>query len=473
MSIIFPDESKMNTEDLIVFKKELTELIYNDSYDINDLNKIKNIIHRLEGYLLMADKKKKFQYFDSFYELGLLNILNSLLNKGNSQISFCILECIYILLTNIQKTGLIFYLYSSKFQTFIPGEYLNIIDKIISIDARKKDEFLTYQVNFIKSLTLKLNKDCIDFFFDKNKNQFPILNKAFSLYNNKDAMIRSAVKNIVLTILKINDEHLRRFMTAFPNNIYYPNIIFQLRNLIMKLCLINFFEESKKNSIDLFRDQHDNLIDHMYYIADLLLIGIESVNFIIINCILNEIILPLLKTIISKKEEKISIVLALYILILFIYIVKNKFINDVISYLLFEENISKKLFEKIEEFEFKSINNSLMNNINSLIIHNQFADVNDLEWKNISKYMADVTGLDLSTGFIIKDNNYNIIKDIIYKNNENDLLIRNEILINIQMLFTAKDDCILLILNLLINSEISFYTKNNNNQISSFLGFFI
>ena len=464
MSIIFPDESKMNTEDLIVFKKELTELIYNDSYDINDLNKIKNIIHRLEGYLLMADKKKKFQYFDSFYELGLLNILNSLLNKGNSQISFCILECIYILLTNIQNTGLIFYLYSSKFQTFIPGEYLNIIDKIISIDARKKDEFLTYQVNFIKSLTLKLNKDCIDFFFDKNKNQFPILNKAFSLYNNKDAMIRSAVKNIVLTILKINDEHLRRFMTAFPNNIYYPNIIFQLRNLIMKLCLINFFEESKKNSIDLFRDQHDNLIDHMYYIADLLLIGIESVNFIIINCILNEIILPLLKTIISKKEEKISIVLALYILILFIYIVKNKFINDVISYLLFEENISKKLFEKIEEFEFKSINNSLMNNINSLIIHNQFADVNDLEWKNISKYMADVTGLDLSTGFIIKDNNYNIIKDIIYKNNENDLLIRNEILINIQMLFTAKDDCILLILNLLINSEISFYTKNNNNE---------
>jgi hypothetical protein len=464
MSIIFPDESKMNAEDLIVFKKELTELIYNDSYDINDLNKIKNIIHRLEGYLLMADKKKKFQYFDSFYELGLLNILNSLLNKGNSQISFCILECIYILLTNIQNTGLIFYIYSSKFQTFIPGEYLNIIDKIISIDARKKDEFLTYQVNFIKSLTLKLNKDCIDFFFDKNKNQFPILNKAFSLYNNKDAMIRSAVKNIVLTILKINDEHLRRFMTAFPNNIYYPNIIFQLRNLIMKLCLINFFEESKKNSIDLFRDQHDNLIDHMYYIADLLLIGIESVNFIIINCILNEIILPLLKTIISKKEEKISIVLALYILILFIYIVKNKFINDVISYLLFEENISKKLFEKIEEFEFKSINNSLMNNINSLIIHNQFADVNDLEWKNISKYMADVTGLDLSTGFIIKDNNYNIIKDIIYKNNENDLLIRNEILINIQMLFTAKDDCILLILNLLINSEISFYTKNNNNE---------
>lgn len=85
-------------------------------------------------------------------------------------------------------------------------------------------------------------------FFNKYKNQFPILNKAFSLYDNKDAMIRSVVKNIYLTILKIDDKALRSFITAFPNNIYYPNIIFQLRNYIMKLCLVNFFDE-KANQI--------------------------------------------------------------------------------------------------------------------------------------------------------------------------------------------------------------------------------
>ena len=455
----------MAIEDLIVFKKELTELLYNETYYINDFNKIKEIIHRLEGYLLMADKKKLFKYFDSFYELNLLNILNSFLNKGIPQISFCILECIYILLTNIQNTGFIFYLYSTKYQTYVPGENLNIIDKIISIDAKKKEEFLTYQVNFIKSLTLKLNIDCIEFFFDKNKNQFPILNKAFSLYNNKDAMIRSVVKNIFLTILKIKDEPLRRFITAFPNNIYYPNIIFQLRNIIMKLCLINFFDDTKKNSFDKFRDEHDTLIDHMYYIADMFLIGVENVNFILINCLLNEIILPLVKVIISKKEEKVSIIFSLYILILLLYIVKNKFINDVISYLLFEDNILKKLLEKIEEYEFKAINTNLMNNINLLIVNNQFADVNDSEWKYIANYMADVSGMDLSTGFIKKNNTYSMIKDIIYnKNIDNNLLVKNEILINIKMLFTAKDDCILLILNLLVQSEFNFYLHINDSD---------
>ena len=467
--MIFPDESKMNIEDLIVFKKELTELLSIETYDFIVINKIREIIRRLEGYLLMADKKKLFQYFDSFYELGLLNIFNKYLDKGISQVSFCILECIYIILTNVQNTGLIFYLYSTKFQTYVKGEYLNIIDKIISIDAKKKEEFLTYQVNFIKSLALKLNIDCIEFFFDKNKNQFPLLNKAFSLYNNKDAMIRSVVKNIFLTILKIKDEALRRFITAFPNNIYYPNIIFQLRNIIMKLNLINFMDESQNNSLDRFRDEHDNLIDHMYYIADMFLIGVESVNYILINCILNEIVLPLFKIIISKKEEKISIIFSLYILILLLHIVKNKFINDVISFLFFEENISKILLEKIEEFEFKSINTNLMNNISLLIIHNKYTDVNDIEWKTISKYMAEVCGIDLSTGFIKKDNIYKEIKDIIYnKNKDNNLMVKNEILINIKMLFTARDDCILLILNLLIHSEISYYInkniKNNNNN---------
>lgn len=57
MSIIFPDASKMTLNDLIYFKKELTEMLHYDTYDINDYNKIREIIRRIEGYLLMADKK--------------------------------------------------------------------------------------------------------------------------------------------------------------------------------------------------------------------------------------------------------------------------------------------------------------------------------------------------------------------------------------------------------------------------------
>ena len=286
-------------------------------------------------------------------------------------------------------------------------------------------------------------------------------------------MIRSAVKNIFLTILKINDEHLRRFITSFPNNIYYPNIIFQLRNIIIRLCIINFIDDKNSaNPINKFRDEHDDLIDYMYYISDILLLNIENTNFILINCILNEILLPLFKTLISKKEEKISVVYALYILLLFVFIVKNKFINDVISYFLFEENISKNLAEKMEEFEFKAINQSLMSCVNFLIINNKIADVNDEQWKTIKNLMSDICGIDLSTGFIVKDNIYDVIKNIIYpKNNKNyyksdDILIKNEIFGTINLLLTARDDSILLILNLLIYCIISFYKEINQNDLN-------
>ena len=472
MSIIFPNESEMDVQNLVIFQKDLTELLYNDSYNVNEFNKIRTIIRRIEGYLLMADKKNLFEYFNTFYESGLLNIFNNYLDRGNQQISFCIMECIYILLTNIQNTGLIFYIYSTKYTTKIPGEYLNIIDKIISIDISKKEEFLTYQVNFIKSLTLKLNIDCIDFFYNKHKNQFPILTRAFSLYNHKDAMIRSAVKNIFLTILKINDEHLRRFITSFPNNIYYPNIIFQLRNIIIRLCIINFLDEKNRSTpINKFRDGHDDLIDYMYYISDILHLNIDNTNFILINCILNEILLPIFKTIISKKEEKISIVFSLYILNLFVFIVKNKFITDVISYFLFEEKLSKNLAEKMEEFEFKAINQSLMSCVDFLIINNKIADVNDEQWKTIKNLMSDICGIDLSTGFIVQDNNYDIIKNIIYEKNNyytktGDTLIKNEIFGTINLLLTARDDSILLNLNLLIHCIVSYYKDLNKSDVN-------
>ena len=52
MSIIFPNESEMDIENLIIFKKDLTELLYNESYSVNEFNKIRTIIRRLEGYLI-------------------------------------------------------------------------------------------------------------------------------------------------------------------------------------------------------------------------------------------------------------------------------------------------------------------------------------------------------------------------------------------------------------------------------------
>ena len=43
-------------------------------------------------------------------------------------------------------------MYKTKFKTRVQGEEMNIIDKIISLsEINQKEEFLTYQINFMKS----------------------------------------------------------------------------------------------------------------------------------------------------------------------------------------------------------------------------------------------------------------------------------------------------------------------------------
>jgi hypothetical protein len=121
--------------------------------------------------------------------------------------------------------------------------------------------------------------------------------------------------------------------------------------------------------------------------------------------------------------------------------------------------------EKLEEFEFKAINQNLMSCIDFLIVNNKIADVNDQQWKTIKNYMSDICGMDLSTGFIVKENIYDIIKKNIYEKNS-DILIKNEIFGTINMLLTAKDDSILLILNLLFYCEISFYKEKNKTGVN-------
>ena len=63
----------------------------------------------------------------------------------------------------------------------------NIFDNLISInDFNNKEEFLNLQVNLMKSLVIKLNSESINYFYKKEINFFPILNKCLLLHDHPD-----------------------------------------------------------------------------------------------------------------------------------------------------------------------------------------------------------------------------------------------------------------------------------------------
>ena len=470
LKIIFPNEEKMKVKNLDNIKENLYKLTKKvNQHEINNLNKC---LGEIQGYLLVADRKNLKEYFDYFCQLNFLDIFNELYEKRIEGVTFSMLEMVSFLTTNIQNQELLEYIYSKKYETKLGGLKMNLIDKLICLNTKKNEEYLTYQINFIKSLTLKININSLNYFYDSNINQFPILTKSLSLYNYSDPLIRNVVKNIFLAIIKIEDKNLREFLISFPINLYYSNIIFQLKNTIMKLCLIDLGDDGGQKTFGKLQKEHDFIVDTIFYIADLLSLNIEKINFILINCLLNEIIFPLIYVLVNQKNGNVTIYHSLYILCLFLFTNKNEDLNNIITFFLFKEKIPNNLFYKLSSSPFQEINKNFMDIINFLITNNLYADINDPNWQKIKSYMKKTTGTDLSIGEIDIENNYDISKNLMKVTNESEL-INNSIYENIKTYFICNDDAIILILNLILNSCIKFYKNlpeakpddNSNNNV--------
>ena len=462
LQIIIPDnEEKMKPTDLILFKENIAQILLKKTISQKDIDELNLNLGKLQGYLVVADKKKLKEYFDNFMKLNFLELLNIYLDKNIDGITFSILQFVNFLTINIQNQELLEYIYSIKFATKVFGQQMNIIDKIISLDFKKNEECLTHQINFIKSLSQKINIDSLKYFYDCNINQFPILTKSLSLYNYNDPLIRNVVKNIFLAVVNIDNNNLREFLISFPINLYYSNIIFQLKNRIMDLCLIDLGVDGGKKTFGKLQKEHDYIIDTIFYIGDLLSLNIEKINFILINCLLNEIILPLIYSLINNKNDKITMYDSLYILGLFLFSVKNEFIYKVITYFLFNEKISNNLLFKLSSFPFNVIEKKIMGFINFLITNYLYADINEPSWQTIKNFMRKTNGIDLSIGEIDKDNIYDFSKNLMIDDKD---MVKNSIFETIKTYFLCNDDALVLILNLIINSFLNFKKSSNEKE---------
>ena len=465
LQIVFPDESKMKVKKLDSIKDILNK-IYSKKIGNPELETLNKTLGELQGYLLVADRKNLAEYYTHFYQLDFLSLFNNFLEKNIERLTFLILQMINFLTTNIQNKELLEYIYKKKFPTKIAGINLNIIDKLISLDTKKNEEYLTYQINFIKSLTLKINIDSLNYFYDCNINQFPILTKSLSLYNYTDPLIRNVVKNIFLAIIKIENQNLREFLISFPINLYYSNIIFQLKNSIMSLSQVNLGENEGSKAMNKLQKEHDFIIDTIFYIADLISLNIEKINFILINCLINEIIFPLLYTLINKNPQTVTIYHSLYMLCLILFTIKNEFLYRVIITFLFNEKILNNMLINLPSHPFQIINRNLMENINFLITNYLYADVNDQNWQIIKTYMKKTTGIDLSTSEIDIDNIYDTLKNLMAMNNPNELS-ENTVFKTVNDFLKCNDDAIILSLNLIIYSLLKSYKTlqfDNNEQ---------
>lgn len=86
------------------------------------------------------------------------------------------------------------------------------------------DELIDYYVSFLKSLTMKLNEETVNFFFNDKFKTFPLYHQAIRFYNHKESMVRTSVRTITLKIYSIGNAKMRELFVGLPYCSYFAHL---------------------------------------------------------------------------------------------------------------------------------------------------------------------------------------------------------------------------------------------------------
>ncbi len=405
----------------------------------------------------------------------------------------------------------------------------NFINNIISNNNFDKydDDFLSYYVNFLKSLALKIDLTTIQFFFHSNINSFPLLESAIKIYNHPDPMIKNVVRNIFLTICRLNYPPFFDYLCCLPSVSYFSFISCRLRDMIINL--------NKENHYEKFKSLQEDIIDDIIYIQDIFSLEIDKINYILTNCLFYYCILPLiLKSLISNEKGKININIALYSLSMMLYYIKNENFLNILFTLIFIELRNKGLDKYIHNYPIQPTNyyydwnkqkkqtlltfqtyiqyncsgpflrsliynkNSTMNEIKEIVNkYKQISEKDDQFNPNSNTFLTDITkdilnyfsnseinimtmyhnclstATGINCGLSTKNNKYCVMekfKKLYTKYFDESLnlryrLINNDIKMNIYSFLNKNDDDLILITNLFIR----LFLINDNEIITKFL----
>ena len=333
------------------------ELIYNEFVYIeqneqipDSIDIICSLINIVGNYLVTAEKQNRpedYAVFDTFCFKDFMSHFLKLTTYDFYKIDLQLIKTLSFLLINIKNKPSLYYLFSN-----------NLLNKIISKDYSKyDDEFLSYYVNFLKSLSLLIDETSIQLFYIEKNNSFPLVENILKYYNHKDSMIRNVVRNTVMNILRVKNPKIEEHFSKLPTILYFIKIVYNLRDICLRIK-----DEIKNKNNKQISYLFDDLFDEMIYIDDLLNLRKEKINYIILNCLFYFFILPILCGSICNENKKLTKELSLFLLIFFFVNMKNEVFKNCLFSILFLDEIHSDIenFLKLDT----DINDFFINNIN-------------------------------------------------------------------------------------------------------------
>ena len=318
--------NKTNSNNLRKIHSEL-EYIQNDIDKLEkSIDTICELINLVGHFLVLGESQKNIEgwnIFDAFGELDFMSEFTKLSSYENYKINLEIINTFSFLMINIKDKTSLYYLFSG-----------NCLNKIISKDHNQYDEeYISYYINFLKSLSLRLDETTIQLFYLENSHSFPLIENALEFYNHEDSMVRSVVRNIVLNVLKIKNPQIQNYFGKLPSISYFSDLICHLRDICYKLN--EGINNSNTNNI---MYSFDDLVDETLFIDDLLNLNLTKINYILINNLFYYLILPVICGALCSNTDKISKNLSIFLLIFLFCNIKNEaFKNSLFSLIFFDK----------------------------------------------------------------------------------------------------------------------------------------
>ncbi|GAB1602331.1 protein CLEC16A-like isoform X3 [Argonauta hians] len=231
--------------------------------------------------------------FDFFLEKNMLSFfLRYLRQKCGRYICVQLLQTLSILFENISNETSLYYLLSNNHINSI------IVHKFDFSD----EEVMAYYISFLKTLSLKLNRHTIHFFYNEHTNDFALYTEAIKFFNQHETMVRIAVRTITLNVYRVDDKAMLRYIrdrTAAP---YFSNLVWFIGNHILDLdcCVRN---DADHQSRDRLADLVAEHLDHLHYLNDILSLNIDELNEVLVEHLLNRLLIPLYVYSLTKRKK--------------------------------------------------------------------------------------------------------------------------------------------------------------------------
>lgn len=396
------DKSNEQRFSLIHLRQLHKDLVDNKIITIENETIVVEILRELAEMVVYGDNKSEL-LFDFFCEKNMLSLFLEIMwvEGCPNNVHIQILQTLSILIKCVKNDTSLYYLLSNN--------YINeviIFPHNLNDDESLRDQF----ASFIKSLSLRLDDQTVQFFFIEGTGAFPILAKAIEMLHITEPMVRTASQATILNVYKVDDKKAKQYslqdhvMNDFFNQIvtlfeghYLTLITICHEHLIFneKNCMTNINDELElKTFCNHISDLFNSIQDWFYYLSDVYELGIAKLQINLTIHLMNEFILPTLLKPISeyscKSQEghnnnntlQLNVLVSLTFLNQLLKIIQDPLLHRVITIALLNSNNNDEWKKIIEILLLQCDNETTSFDIISLDFDITNNDNNDIKIEN-------------------------------------------------------------------------------------------